>query len=142
MTELMQWGNRVRVNWGRWIVDCDSPFCLSAVQVHPGQDWAHCRDCNRTIANLIWPEDPEAIEVILCMRPDEEVRNWVWPETINDLVMENVVHGIFPPRIELGAPAGIQMLVQVMDGRVVGGQVGLQLPSDSRRHAIEIGGMP
>lgn len=141
VTALVSWGNRVRVNWSRWIVDCDSAMCLGAMQVWPGQEWSRCGTCERVITNLVWPRDPEAIEAILCVRPDEESRNWVWPETIDDLVLENVEHGLLSKMLKVDAESlttpGHVPLVEVVDDVVVGGVIGHQLTTTSRRHAIE-----
>lgn len=138
---VVAWGNRVRVNWSRWIVDCDQVYCLGAMQVWPGQEWSRCGTCGQVIASLIWPRDIEAIEAVLCLRPDEENRNWAWPETIEDLVLENVHHGLLSKMLNVDAESlttpGHVPLVKVVDGVVIGGVIGGQLTTASRRHAIE-----
>jgi len=49
-----------------------------------------------------FPEDRATIEAILLLRPNPANRNWLPGETLADLVLENVVHGIqpTPPSIE------------------------------------------
>lgn len=138
MTDLLIRGNYVRANWGRWVADCPSPFCLSAMQVWAGQRSTACMDCESPIPELIWPADPEAIEVLLSMRPDETTRNWLPGETLSDLLMENGAHGILPRALDWNMPT----LLVTCDDMIIGGAVGLQLRSDSRRHEIEEGQWP
>lgn len=85
----------VRANWGRWIADCPSPFCLSALQVFPGQELFRCLDCD-TEAEIAWPAASmvDGIERLLIMRPDPMSRNWDWGETLSDLLNENMLHGV------------------------------------------------
>lgn len=128
----------VRANWGRWVADCPSPWCTSAMQVWPGQLHSRCRDCGTPIGPLVWPADPEGVEAILTMRPDEKTRNWEWGETVHDLLLENIAHGIALPGIELADPDAVACeLLTTADDRIVGGLVGLRLTSDARRHQIE-----
>ena len=62
--ELVLRGNRVRANWGRWVIDCPSPVCAGAVQVWKGQSSAYCADCDSFITELVWPADPQAIDSV------------------------------------------------------------------------------
>lgn len=126
----------VRANWGRWVADCPSPWCTSAMQVWPGQVHTRCGDCGTTMGPLIWPADPEGVETILLMRPDEKTRNWHPGETLNDLLNENIAHGILPKSIDWDSGA-VQELMTTMDDRLTGGLVALALPSNMRRHQIE-----
>ncbi len=90
-------------NWGRWIAHCKSEVCVSAAQLVRGQESfiCECRDtqicqhgslCKH--GNLIkWPDDPAAIEATLAPRPLAN-RHWYPHETVKDLEVENMVHGI------------------------------------------------
>lgn len=114
----------VRVNWSRWISDCEAPLCLNAWQVQPGdREWV-CNLCGHTTV-LRWPPDPAAIEYILGLRPDPHTRNWDERETVADLLTENVAHGITPPGVDalIGnpGPGGADDLLTVIDGVVVSG---------------------
>lgn len=138
MSALLPFGDYVRANWGRWLIDCSSRYCTSAMQVYPGQVLVTCLDCGTTMGPLIWPADPAGVEALLSMRPDEKTRNWLPGETLQDLLMENVAHGILPPGLDLGASRPVELLTTV-DERIVGGVVALSLTSDFRRHQIEEG---
>jgi hypothetical protein len=135
---LLPYGDWVRANWGRWIVDCTSRWCAGAMQVYPGQVLVTCGDCGTTAGPLIWPADPDGVETILLMRPDEKTRNWLPGETLQDLLVENACHGILMPGIEPDDPNAVTVqLLATIDDRVVSGLVGLQIRSDARRHQIE-----
>ena len=85
MTLLQRCGvTHARANWSRWVADCPSPFCSSALQLTPGQPWFRCRDCD-AVAEVVWPANPADIERLLVMRPDETTRNWEPGETLYDL---------------------------------------------------------
>jgi hypothetical protein len=131
MTDLLPVGDYAFANWGRWLVLCSDPFCFNAMQIYPGQDLVTCTECRTTLGPLIWPADPEAVETVLLMRPDFRTRNWHPGETLEDLLVENTAHGIDPP------DTGQKVLTRSVDGVLVGGSVGLLLPSDIRRHQIE-----
>jgi len=134
---LLPAGNYVIANWGRWVVNCASPACASAMQVWPGQEWVRCADCATLAADLIWPADPDGIEILLSMRPAEWNRNWLPGETLEDLLVENVAHGIFPPAVELEPGGPSRVLLRTAGDRIAGGLVAHSLRSDSRRHEIE-----
>lgn len=131
MTDVLPYGDYAHANWGRWVVFCSGRFCFNAMQVYPGQDITVCSVCETALGPLIWPADPEAIEAILMLRPDVRTRNWHPGEALEDLLAENVAHGIDLPN----SPTGV--LVRSTNGRLIGGSVGLLLPSDVRRHEIE-----
>lgn len=122
---------QARVNWGRWVADCATPYCRNAWTVTPGEMSWDCRDCGYTNP-ITWPNDPAAIEYLLAMRPDPATRNWDTHETIEQLLMENAEHGILPPEVrevDMAKRAGYDLL-EVEDGRVVDG---LLLPAILRR---------
>ena len=137
MTELvLLTGAGVRMNWSRWVVDC--AWCTSGLipgvhlfdaggrKVRHSLEWGDrsmvCWDCGGVTEGIEWPPDPLAIELILSMRPEEKTRNWFPGETLNDLLQENVAHGIVPPDVLL--PHGGGVLMSTVDEMVVGGTVG------------------
>lgn len=91
------------LNWGRWVVDCPNPGCLSAMAVDAGSAGTvcMCRDveiCDHGPACLaiirpVWPDDLELIEAVLAGRPRRN-RNWIPGETVAGLELENLMHGV------------------------------------------------
>ena len=127
-----------RVHCGRWVVPCVRPWCASALTLPPGTPAMQCWDCGAVAARIVWPPDPDGIEAILLMRPNVLNRGWEPGETLEDLLIENVTHGILPTGIEPADPDAVACgLMTTMDDRIIGGLVGLQLTSDVRRHQIE-----
>lgn len=83
-------------NWGRWVCDC--PKCNSAELVKefgrpPRIQSFRCTECGFA-ETLALPDDPDAIEAVLVKRPKRDNRNWRPGETLADLILENVVHGV------------------------------------------------
>lgn len=129
-------GAGARFNWSRWLVDCG--FCLSGLEpgrhlydkhgvlvrysIEWGDEVMTCWDCGMVTEGVAWPVDPLGIETLLLMRPDEKTRNWFPGETLDDLLQENIAHGIMPPVGEV--EGGSVMLMRTEDERVVGGVVG------------------
>lgn len=99
-----------RVNWSRWIVDCPSPWCDSALDADPGERFFQCRECG-TGADIVWPPNVDDIEYLLAMRPAAKTRNWAPGETVADLLQENVLHGIDPPTVP-GLPRHVAFAVR------------------------------
>jgi hypothetical protein len=86
-----------RVNHGRWIVDCLTPFCSGAVRVHHSETRATCSLCDnaeRGPLPIAWPDERGQIENVLLKRPAPQTRNWSYPETVEDLQKENAEHGV------------------------------------------------
>lgn len=126
-----------RIHCGRWVVLCGRPWCASALTLTPGTPGMACWDCGWE-GRIVWPPDPEGIEAILTMRPNVLNRGWEPGETVQDLLTENIAHGILPPGIEPGDPDAVpRELLTTVDDRIVGGSVGLLIASDTRRHQIE-----
>lgn len=120
-------------NWGRWVARCPAGLCTNAVQVVRRQGSFECAGagaCGWT-SPLVWPEDPEAIEVLLSMRPDARTRSWVPGETLRDLLQENLVHELVPPDW-LDRPTGTSLMDTVGD-KVTGGLLVNALPECRRR---------
>lgn len=84
-----------RVNWSRWVADCPSPFCASALALEREQAWFRCRECD-AVAEIVWPAMVGDIQQLLALRPDETTRNWEPGETLFDLYEQNLEHGILP----------------------------------------------
>lgn len=118
-----------RANWGRWIVDCSSTACTSALAVEPGTREMRCWDCGWATDLILWPADTDSIETILAMRPDEKTRNWAG-ETLEDLLAENLAHGIIPAGIDMDG--GDQVVMLTAGDRIVGGAMAAELDSYRR----------
>ena len=117
-------------NWGRWVARCPAGLCTNAVQIRRWQERFECEGaggCGWT-TELVWPPDPEAIEVLLSHRPDVKTRSWVPGETIRDLLQENVVHNVLPP--DWAEPGCI---LETHGERVVDGRLLRALPEYRRR---------
>ena len=85
----------VVVNHSRWIVQC--PICNSAQVAARDDHRFFCIECEnggRGWVTVIWPEDADAIEEVLMLRPDRNTRSWVPGETVEDLLAENDAHGV------------------------------------------------
>lgn len=116
---------RARSNWGRWVVDCATPYCTNAWMVRVGQPHWDCFTCGYR-NEINWPPDPAAIEYLLEMRPDPKTRNWEPGETLTDLLMENIAHGVVPPEVADDVHSTVRASISVMtteDGMVVDGRI-------------------
>jgi hypothetical protein len=148
---VLRHGGATRMNWSRWIVDCAHCTSGLVVGVHlcdehgtmvrysiEWGDWSMvCWDCGQVTEAIAWPPDPAAIEAILSMRPDEKTRNWEPGETLDGLLMENILHGIMPPdeALEQGGP-----LIVGQGDYVIGGYINrLAGQFDPQRRVPEIG---
>jgi hypothetical protein len=123
-----------RVNWSRWVADCPSPHCASALQLYRDQPWFTCLDCGE-VSEIEWPDMIEEIERILLMRPNPFTRNWEPGETLNDLYEQNLEHGVLPAPLDsiLTHPGG--MVFAVTENRIIVDRAAL--PSDGSRREIE-----
>jgi hypothetical protein len=97
---------RAYMNQGRWIADC--PFCGGAERLWDGTvqrrkpapfpfglagGLLHCGYTGSSCP-VEFPGDKDTIESILGRRPDELTRNWLLDETVEDLLFENLEHGV------------------------------------------------
>jgi len=127
----------VEANWGRWVARCPRPWCTNALQVSLGAEVMTCAGLGGCGAHveLVWPADPEAITLLLSMRPVERTRNWLPGETLADLMCENAAHGLIPPEWEQLADAsgGSLPLLETRDGRLTGGLLLAELDAARRR---------
>lgn len=86
---------KARIEHGRWIVDC--PFGCNGAQFASKQTRLFfCVDClhsgkaeGRWIA-VKFPDDIDAIEAELMLRPQPLTRNWFPHETLDDLRVERI----------------------------------------------------
>ncbi|MEW2567626.1 hypothetical protein [Streptomyces sp. NPDC047070] len=68
-----------RINHGRWVADCP---CNSSQVVSPADPRLACTECGAGWFQLVFPEDPDAVEASLAdLLPSE--RNW-WHDDDND----------------------------------------------------------
>ncbi len=86
---------KAQVNHGRWIAMCE---CNGAEEVDWRDPTFYCLSCgNMDYGGLLrpveFPENREAIEVLLLKRPMEN-RNWLPHEMLSDLIAENEEHGL------------------------------------------------
>ena len=141
-----------RVSWGRWVVDCGNPYCTGALTLGPdlvgddkmirrglawGQTGMQCWDCGFVSSPIVWPTDPDAIEMLLVRRPDIRTRNWFPNERLEDLLAENISHELLPPELDLNGPSvGIMITA---NERIVGGLLLDALPDAEVRRAITPG---
>lgn len=81
----------------RWVAQC--PDCAGAQLAARTDRRLLCSGCGNVIAGrrwrpVVWPDDTDAIEQVLAVRPLAHNRNWHPGETVADLVAENAAHGL------------------------------------------------
>ena len=79
-----------RVNHGRWVAECSTPYCTEAHTVAPGDAFT-CGNCGRQSV-VSFPNNKPLIDAALSRRVVPETRNWEPGETVNDLIVENESH--------------------------------------------------
>jgi hypothetical protein len=80
------------VNHGRWVADC---ACNGAELVAPDQEMV-CGSCGaRNTVTFPGPKTREKIEAALKVRPPLR-QNWYPDETVDELIAQNIEHGIYP----------------------------------------------
>lgn len=84
----------VFVAGGKWLVKCD---CGNYPSVHPDWRLALCFECGAIYEGLTMPDNAEDIEAVLVERPHPANRAWLPSETVNDLIAQNVEHGVTVP---------------------------------------------
>ena len=92
---------KAKVSHGRWVVDCPGEFCNGAEYVDMNNKIFMCCSCWNTEFENKWlkvsvPENRKEIEEILLKR-SIKVRNWLPDETLDDLIKENLEHGLEVP---------------------------------------------
>ena len=78
------------VNHGRWVADCDTPYCTEAQRVQPGAVFL-CGNCGQSYQPT-FPDDKVLIDAALDRRIVPATQNWMVGETVNDLINENRQH--------------------------------------------------
>jgi len=120
---------KVFVSWGLWVADCPRDGCRGSEHLgHAPITGAvggltptgfTCARCGLFCASQ-WPANAEDIWRILAQRPLEETRSWQLGEPIENLIVENIAHGLIAGE-DVAAIGGIRLL----DGRLT--DQGLQL---------------
>ena len=105
----LRWSNYLKIDWAHpqgmvqaqvmrsnWVAKC--PHCPSQMFVQPGEPF-FCPDCamqgnDYKPMTVVWPKKRQAIERVLLQRKDPLNRNWLIGETVDDLINENLEHGI------------------------------------------------
>jgi hypothetical protein len=77
------------VSTGRWVLDCP---CGNAPSVSVAWNLALCLECGAVYTGLTFLADRERIEALLLKRRRQH-RNWKPPETVADLIRQNLVAG-------------------------------------------------
>lgn len=127
-------------NWGRWLARCPAGLCTNAVQIGRRQTRFECigeGGCGWT-SPIQWPADPDGIEMLLRRRPDAKTRNWEPGESLEDLLAENVAHGLIPLELDIDGPT--TALMATVNGRITGGLLLDALPDADHRRALTTGG--
>ena len=89
---------QARINHGRWIVDCPTPGCNSAMLASLKERRYACPDCGKGWWRVVFPDRRVDIEDLLLRRPLiaqlPSSRNWEVAETVADLERENRERGV------------------------------------------------
>lgn len=123
-------------NWGQWKARCPRLWCTNAMPIDRGQEQFACLgpdSCGWT-GEVAWPPDPDAIETLLLMRPVPRTRNWLPGESLEDLLQENVAHGIELPSV--GGATGPVTVAVIVEDRLVGGLLHQQITAAGPRPQI------
>ena len=101
-------------NWGRWVADCPRD-CGGAEHHGPDRVTGHvggltdvmfaCGECGLQCP-VAWPAERTVIELVLAQRPAPRNRNWRPPETLHDLLEENIAHGVTTVQLSIAGPGG------------------------------------
>jgi hypothetical protein len=81
------------INIGQWKMRC---ACNDAPSVSVEWDLACCFECGAIYRNLSFPADRASIEAVLLCR-GRRGRNWEHPETLADLIAQNIEAGDVAP---------------------------------------------
>ena len=88
-----------KVVHGRWVVVCPDESCFHALEASKRDRRFLCVVCgNKRSGGLwltvTWPDDVEAGEALLGMRPNVKNQNWLPGESVADLAAENLTQGV------------------------------------------------
>jgi len=127
---------------GRWVALCPRPGCLNGEAFGVCDDGTiggltgdhfECRTegvrpdgirvaygggCGLT-CEVQWPPNIRDLERVLLARPAPSARNWSPGETVEDLVRENLTHGLVPSDALNGGPS--RDLLEFRDGELMAG---------------------
>lgn len=78
------------IDAGVWRVRCE---CGEAPHTDPEWRLACCFGCGAIYTNVVFPNNYKAIEDLLVKRRVQLHRNWRQPETLDDLIKEQIAHG-------------------------------------------------
>ena len=109
----------VFVSWGLWVAACPRDGCRGSEHFGhvPGvTQWVGgltsfgfvCARC-QLVCHSQWPDNADDIWYVLTRRPIWETRNWKPGETLEDLIVENALHGIITPGLR-SEDGGIEIL--------------------------------
>lgn len=79
------------IAWNRWVIDCE---CGAGNATDPANPFACCFGCGAVHERVQFPPNVQAIERVLLQRVKPSTRNWFPQETVDDLIAENVAHGV------------------------------------------------
>jgi len=90
---------QAEVAQSRWLARCPDPDCAGAELVSKADPRFWCCSCQNLHVGGLWirvvfPKNHEQIEAVLLQRPNPNNRIWNADETVRDLTIENVEHGI------------------------------------------------
>lgn len=129
------------MSFGRWVALCPRPGCLN------GEAFGRCDDgtvggleaarftCRREYGGcglqcgVNWPPNIADLERVLLSRPAPSARNWHPGETVEDLVRENLTHGLVPTDILNGGPS--RDLFEFRNGDLIAGQLEFNRPEEA-----------
>jgi hypothetical protein len=96
----------VFVSWGYWVADCPRPDCGTSQHFGQAEHTGHvggltltgftCPNCG-LVCRAQWPSNAADIWRVLEQRPMRNTRNWHPGETVHDLFVENLSHGLVGP---------------------------------------------
>ena len=82
---------RAYVNHGRWVAECDTPYCAGAEAARGAR--IICDNCGQP-STVTYPRHRARIDEVLAQRLVPQTRNWVPGETVRDLLEENKAYGV------------------------------------------------
>lgn len=104
---------------GLWIARCPQAWCVGIDHHGPGPNTGRigglgdttfrCPRCG-VVADVVWPPNIDDLMHVLMQRPMPETRNWQPGETLEELVVENALHGVGLDAVAAG--------VRFTDGRL------------------------
>jgi len=80
-----------QIRGNAWVIQCE---CGAGNATDPQWQIACCFACGAVHRQVVFPKDAAAIEKVLLERPKVQNRHWMPGETVDDLIAENVAHGV------------------------------------------------